>query len=134
MKLQFRVQKSAAFILDYLGDAQKFAQVHPIIYKIEELDENKYLAFERMPLGLFSIGISYPFSFRKKLAENTIIMYALVMKIAGIEISFEVQQEDGYCLVNEEVKFHSFLPIGIVMEPAMRKYHKILFENIEKQS
>ena len=134
MKLQFRVQKSAEFILAYLGDAQKFAQVHPIIEKIEITGENQYLAFEKLPLGFSAIGISYPFSLRKKLTENTIIMYALVMKIAGIEISFTVQQEEGYSLVNEEVKFHSFLPIGIIMKPAMRKYHKILFENIEKQN
>lgn len=66
MTLEFKVNKSANAVFEYLSDMQKFVSVHPIIYKIDPLGEEKYLVFEKLKL----LFIPWDFTYIVKLDAN----------------------------------------------------------------
>lgn len=58
-QLTFKIQKDAQTVLSYLTDTQKFVSVHPLIYKMKELNKNKYKVYESVKLGIFTYRFTY---------------------------------------------------------------------------
>jgi hypothetical protein len=52
MQLRHTVTKKADVVFEYLTDIQKFVVVHPVIFKIDKIKENSFLAFEKHLHGL----------------------------------------------------------------------------------
>ena len=48
MVVNYTSAKSIEEVFSFLSDMQKFAEVHPVIYKIEKKGENEYLFFEKL--------------------------------------------------------------------------------------
>lgn len=133
MLLTYKINKSAKDIFNYLSDMQQFESVHPIIYKIDKLAENKYHFFEKLPFGFLSINNDYKVQIDADAARNTIKMYAFVKKLIHINLLFTITEHNGYCIVNEEVNFKSILPLKPFLNPIFKTQHKLLFENMEKE-
>lgn len=80
MKLTFRLKKSSEFIYDHLTDMQKYVSVHPVIYKIDKLENDRYLVYETLKIAFIPISFKYPATIEKSLADKSVLMKATVFK------------------------------------------------------
>ncbi len=130
MKIRYRINQPLSVVFDHLTDVQKFVSVHPVIYKIEELAENKLLVFERLKLGFIPYSFTYTATINGDRKNSRVEMNATVMKFNKIKMIFEILPGDGFTVVEEEVDFKTALPIKGIMENIFRKQHEQLFRNI----
>lgn len=130
MTLTFRINKPTDFILDYLTDMQKFVSVHPVINRIKRIGNNRYLVFETLKLGSIPVSFTYPVTVESKLADKTVIFRATVLKLTKIEMTFVVQADRGFSVVEETIRFSAPLPVKAIMQRIFRKQHEQLFKNL----
>ena len=131
MKLSFRIKKQADFVYDYLTDMQKFASVHPLISKIDEIGHQKYLVHEYIRWGIIPVSFTYPVTIESYRAKNLILMQAVVMKLIKIEMVYVLSADDDFTVIDENITVKSPLPIKSIIERIFRKQHGLLFKNIE---
>ncbi len=131
MKLSFKINKAPELIFNYLTDMQKFVSVHPLITKIDKTNSDSYLVYETIKLGFIPISFAYPVTIESKQLDNIVIMRATVMKLAHIEMIFELKQENNFTIIEENINFKSLLPINSILGKIFKKQHKQLFQNIE---
>jgi carbon monoxide dehydrogenase subunit G len=131
MQLRYKVTKKANVVFEYLTDMQKFVAVHPVIFKIDKIKENSFLAHEKLSFGIVNIKFNYPFTIEKNKADNEIIMRATVMKLIQIEIRFNLIEAEEYTTIEEKIIFKSIFPIKFMVQSIFFEQHKLLFKNIE---
>lgn len=131
MKLSFRIHKNAEFVFAYLTDMQKFASVHPVISKIENLADEHYLVHETLKFGFVPFSFTYPATIEKNSLKKTITIRATVFKLTKIEMKFVLKTNNDYTIIEEEIYFKSLLPIKLIMQSIFKKQHTELFKNIE---
>jgi len=131
MKIDYRIDQPAEVVFDYLTDMQKFVTVHPIIYRIDDLGENKYLVFEKLNFGFIPYSFTYYASVRADHDNSIVTITATVMKIVKIEMIYTIRSEGNKTLLNEVINFSSVLPVKPVMKKIFREQHEQLFKNIE---
>ncbi|QHT70769.1 hypothetical protein GXP67_31035 [Rhodocytophaga rosea] len=131
MKLSFIINKPANIIFDYLTDMQKFVSVHPVITKINPIENNTYLVYETLKIGFIPISFTYPVTVESNRVEKTITIRATVMRLTNIEMNFIIKEDKAFCIVEETIHFQSPLPLQSIMESIFKKQHRLLFNNIE---
>jgi carbon monoxide dehydrogenase subunit G len=129
-KLTFKVQKDVNTVKDYLSDAEKFVSVHPLIYKMKHLGENKYKVFEKIDIGNIPYRFTYMAYFT--IDENSVRIDAQVMGLTKIAIHFSFSEKGGYTQITENLEINSILPIKSFMYSLFEKQHQIMFNTIEK--
>lgn len=129
MNLKFNVKQPLAVVFDYLTDMQKFVSVHPVIFKINRLDGNNYLVYEKLNF------IPFPFTYKVTVTGNsgngTVTIKALVIKMVKIEMNYTLKELEGFTQINEVIHFETFLPVKSIMGKIFKTQHKKLFMNIE---
>ncbi len=130
MKISYKINQPLPIVFDHLTDVEKFVSVHPVIYKIERLAENKLLVYERLKFGFITYSFTYTATIVGDTESHSVEMFATVMKINKIKMTFKIIPGDGFTLVEEEVNFKTFFPIKGMMENIFRKQHAQLFRNI----
>jgi hypothetical protein len=111
---------------------QKFVSVHPIIYKAEPLGENRYKIYEKLPLLLIPMDVTYIVLLEEDRKIMRVKYSTTVKKLVHINMHFDISGDSKSCVVNEVVNFDSFLPVKQVMKSIFRKQHQLLFLNIDK--
>jgi hypothetical protein len=106
--------------------------VHPVINKVNYLGKDKYLIFETLKFGFIHISFTYPAVIESDYESKQVVMKAVVMKVAFIEMVFAINETNGYSMVEEDIKFKSTLPIKPILRQIFIKQHRQLFKNIEK--
>lgn len=134
MILKFKIDKSPKFVYDYLTDMTKFVRVHPVITKIDKIGDTEYLIHETLKLGFLPLNFTYPVSIDQNSVEKTMEMNAIVMKLTKIKLKFSITPEDDFTTIEEKISIKSMLPIKSILQSIFRKQHKILFQNIERES
>lgn len=134
MILKFKIDKSPKLVYDYLTDMTKFVRVHPVITKIDKIGDTEYLIHETLKLGFLPLNFTYPVSIDQNSVEKTVEMNAIVMKLTKIKLKFSITPEDEFTIIEEKISIKSMLPIKSILQSIFRKQHKILFQNIERES
>lgn len=130
MILHFTVNKPVAFVFEQLSNMDKFIEIHPVIYKIKDLGQNRYLIFEKLKFGFVPYAFTYPASVTPDVANKRVAMRAVVMKLVTISIVFEMKTEGDTTLVKETVAFKSLLPLHPVLKLIFKKQHAQFFLNM----
>ena len=130
MILQHKIGKPPAVVFDYLTDMLKFVSVHPVIHKMDRLNSHDYLVHETLKVGPIPISFTYPATVNSSDDRKSVIMSAVVMRVARIEMTFLIREIPTGTVVDEEVVFASLLPIEFIMQRIFRKQHTRLFENL----
>lgn len=131
MQLTFRIKKPSALVYDYLTDMQKFASVHPLISKIQEIGHPKYLVHEFIKLGYFPVSFTYPVTIESHPVKNLIYMHAVIMKLTKIEMVYQLKSDGNDTVIEENITIISLLPVKSTLQRIFRKQHGLLFKNIE---
>ncbi len=130
MHLTHTLHASADFIFDHLTDMQKFRSVHPIITKIVHLDDGQYRAYEKLPLPMFSMNITYPFRLSYDRVHHTVHMKAVVMRFIDIVIDVKINQLPDHTLIDELIDIRAPWPLPYFIKGVFRRQHDQLFANI----
>jgi carbon monoxide dehydrogenase subunit G len=149
MTLHYHLNQPAAVVFDCLTDMQKFASVHPVIYRVEEKSASNYLVYERLKMLFIPVSFTYPVKVESDILTQApsvskglpaarqdsftgkIRMDSLVKGMAKIEIHFSIREENGNTTVEETLVFSSRLPIKKMFQRLFKKQHAKLFRNIE---
>jgi carbon monoxide dehydrogenase subunit G len=131
MKLSFRINKSADVVFDYLTDMQKFVSVHPVITKINKTGDDSYLVYETLKFGFIPFSFKYPVTIESMQGDKVVIIRATVMKLTKIEMTFVLNGDKDFTVVEENIQFKSPLPVNSIMQNIFKKQHGQLFKNIE---
>jgi carbon monoxide dehydrogenase subunit G len=131
MKLSFRIKKDADLVFDYLTDMQKYVSVHPVIYRIDDKGNERYLVHETLKLGFIPFSFTYPVTIEKNVSDKTVIIRATVFRLTKIEMRFVVKSDGDHTSIEEEIRFRSPLPVKFMMQRIFKKQHRQLFDNME---
>lgn len=131
MLLNYKLNKPADLIFDCLTNMTRFVALHPVIEKVNYLGNDKFKIFETLKLGFIPISFTYPAVIESDYESKQVVMKAVVMKIAFIEMVFTINEKYGYSIVEEQIKFKCALPIKSIMQQVFIKQHALLFKNIE---
>jgi len=134
MNLNFIVNKPIETVFEYLTDMQKFASIHPVISKIDNVSPNRFLVHETLKLGFIPFSFTYPVTIEHNFNDKKIIIKATVMKLTKIEMIYHLRTENNFTIIDETIIIKSPLPIKTIMETIFRKQHTIMFKNIEAQN
>jgi carbon monoxide dehydrogenase subunit G len=131
-KLTFKIDKDVPTTIKYLTETDKFVSVHPLIYKMKDLNNNNYKVYERVKIGFFT----YNFSYFAKITqiENSLQIFASVMGLTKLTMLFNFHIEGNKTIIIEELTIQSILPIKKFMTNLVAKQHKEMFENINDSS
>ncbi|MCE3226105.1 MAG: hypothetical protein K0S32_656 [Bacteroidetes bacterium] len=132
MEIEFTISKPGHIVYEYLSDMQKFVSVHPIIFRIDPLGDNRYLVFERLKVLFVPYTFNYIVTVDGNKHENKITISTTVKKMVHIKMEFHIQESEGVSKVKEKVEFRSFLPVKPIMRKIFREQHGLLFSNIGK--
>jgi carbon monoxide dehydrogenase subunit G len=131
MKLTFKIHKNIDLVFDHLTDMQKFVSVHPVISKIDNTADKKYLVHETLKFGFIPFSFTYPVTIENSISDKIVVIRATVFKLTKIEMKFVLKADNGHTIIDEEIQFKSPLPVKFIMESIFKKQHDQLFKNIE---
>lgn len=131
-KLTFKIDKDIPTTLKYFTEVHKFVSVHPLIYKMTDLNNNNYKVYERVRFGLFY----YRFSYYAKIEQidNSLRIYASVMGLTKLTMLFNFHIEENKTIIIEELTIQSILPIKKFMTNLITKHHQEMFKNINNST
>jgi carbon monoxide dehydrogenase subunit G len=131
MKLTFSLTADPQAVFRYLSQPELFVKVHPVVYKMEPLGDQRYKVFEKMKFSLFQFSFTYEAVVKSDSIQRNVDIAAVVRKHTKIEMLYVVKPGNHGTIVEEEVNIKSPLPIRRFMEKFIRRQHNIMFENID---
>lgn len=132
MILKYTINQSPETIYEYLTDMTKFVSVHPVITKMSKKGNHIYKVFETIRVGFIPVSFTYAATIYGSREKGHIRMQARVMRMADVDMVFDIQEAHGGSIVLEEIQIKSFLPVKSQLEKIFREQHALLFENISK--
>ncbi|MBK8241967.1 MAG: hypothetical protein IPK88_00965 [Saprospiraceae bacterium] len=133
IELSFTIQKTSAFIYEYLTDMQKFLKVHPIITQIDSNGNDSYIIHETLKFLFIPCSFTYPVTIESKPFEKIVIMRATILKFTKIEMTFVLKAYSDFTVVEENIQIQSPFPIQSIIHRIFKKQHNHLFKNIEME-
>jgi carbon monoxide dehydrogenase subunit G len=130
MILNFKVNKPADLVFEYLTDVKKFVTIHPVISKIDYLGSNSYLVYETLKFGFIHFSFTYPVTIDSNYVGKRIIIKAAIMKLVKIEMNFKIESHKDFTTIYEIISIKTFLPVKFIIKYIFTKQHKQLFDNM----
>jgi len=128
--LFFTCNKPVDQVIAVLGDMQRFAQVHPIIQRIEPMGDQGYLVHETVRFGPIPYSFTYPVVVHMDRAAGRVRVEATIQRMTHMTMEFNVEADGGGSKITETVEIHSPLPIKSYLLKLLRTQHTQLFKNI----
>lgn len=133
IQIDHAIQAPASVVWSYLSDLNKFAEVHPIICRVDTYGDGAYRLYEKLPLGPFSFRFSYPVRVTLDLKESIIRYESTVLGIARLDMRFHIVDRGDHSVTHEVVEIRSRLPVERYTASECYKYHQMTFTNIEER-
>lgn len=132
MKLNYVLTKNIDTVFSYLTNMEKYAAIHPVISKIDSLDNNHYLVHETLRICFIPISFTYPVTLKIDSTQNRIEMNAVVMKVNKVFMTFQISQNDKNTLVKEQITFKTLPGSSFILKKIFKKQHQLFFKNLEE--
>lgn len=135
LTLNFQIPKSPEYVFEYLSQAERFVEVHPLIYKMEAISDHDFLVFEKiLVLGFIPYAFIYPASIYASKESGKVQMKANIQGKVWVTMDFVITGEENAnsSQVVETVTFRTKLPVAGIMKSLFKRQHQKLFANIAK--
>ena len=133
MILHFELPHPASKVIEYLSDPIKFTRVHPLIEKMEPVDEGVFKVYEKVKMGPFFYTFTYKAVVDVNLQAGIVRIKISVKKLTHIVLSFIITPTEKGCKIEEEIHIWSVLPIQRYMNKLFEDQHALLFANINRE-
>jgi carbon monoxide dehydrogenase subunit G len=133
MVLNYSLTKPAEEVYTYLSDMNKFAEVHPVIYKAEQLGESEYVCFEKIKFGFIPFDFKYKVYLKNSIVNNYIEMDSPIRKGVHLQLKFSLTTINNKTEITETILIKANFIVRMIFQNIIRKVHKQLFTNIENQ-
>lgn len=127
--LHFTCNKPVDEVVAVLGDMQRFAQVHPIIQRIEPRGGEGYLVHETVSFGPIPYSFTYPVVVHMDHAAARVRIEATIQRMTRMTMDFKVEPDGVGSKITETVEIRSPLPIKGYLLKLLRTQHTQLFKN-----
>jgi carbon monoxide dehydrogenase subunit G len=117
-------------VIAVLGDMQRFAQVHPIIQRIEPLGDQDYLVHLTVSFGPITYSFTYPVVVFVDRDTASVRIEATIQRITRMKMDFKVEPDGSGSKISETVEIRSPLPIKGYLLKLLRTQHTQLFKNM----
>lgn len=131
MILNFSSTHSPEYVYESLTNADKFVDVHPIIYKMDKIGKESYKVYEKVNFGFFPYRFTYLATIKGNPSEKTINIFATIKKITKVNMEFKITKSDTGCQIEEMITILTPLPIKNYLRKLFKEQHTLLFENIQ---
>lgn len=128
--MTFHVNKSAEEVFNYISQPDLFVSIHPVIYKIQELEIGNWKIFEKLHFAGIPFSFSYPASIQCDSVSRQININAVVKNIVAIDLIFQIQKNVDASKVFEQVKITSLFPVHPFVKSVFLKQHQVLFNKL----
>jgi carbon monoxide dehydrogenase subunit G len=133
MILTYSLNKPAEEIYPYLSDMQKFVEVHPVIYKAEQLGEAEYLCYEKIRFVFIPFDFSYKVNLRNLSLNNYVEMDSNIQKGVYLQLQFNLLSNNDQTEIKETINIKANFFVRMIFQNTIRKVHKKLFINIQNK-
>lgn len=133
MKLMHTLHTSPAVVFTYLTDMNLFASIHPVISKIVDKGNGRYLVYETLKLGPFPFSFTYPVEIHHDFSKFFVHMKAIIFKLTTVEMSFTLSAENGITTIEENIHVKSMPLLNSLTVGVIKTQHEVLFRQLAKQ-
>lgn len=111
-------------LFPFFSDANKFVDIHPVIYKCQHLKDSDFQLFERLKLiGNLGFSFSYPVTFTAIHDKQQVTMTSQIRKGVHLELLFDFKAIEGKTILTESVTFTGPFFIRPLFIPFLAKVH-----------
>ena len=103
-------------IFEYLSNMQQFVKAHPIISKIEPLQNEKHLILETIKLGPSPISFTYTVPLQMDNENSSILIKTAITKLTKVKMTFKQHQSHESTIIHDEINFNSILPLIDILQ------------------
>ena len=132
MVLNYIITKPVDQVYQCLTDMQKFAEVHPVIYKVEQLSKTEFLFYEKIKIVFIPFSFNYKVNLKISLMTKPVEVDSQVQKGVYLTLKFLLQEKNNQTEVQEEINIKANVFIKIIFKVILKNAHKKLFQNIDK--
>ena len=133
MKLNYMIPASVEDVFPFFADLKKFVDVHPIIFRVDDLGSNEYLFYEKMEFFLFNYTFTYKVVLESVDLNRSVTMYSSVQRGVYLHLTFSFSQEESQTKISEIVRVEAYSFIRAFFKPILRKSHLKLVNEISKR-
>lgn len=130
MILTFQLQQPASLVYDHLADAQKFSAIHPVIYKVQQLNEEEYKFYECLRIFNIPFRFTYLVNIRPQPEKQRIEMSSEVKRGVHLRLDFSLSSVNDKTVVEEKVHIKAPPIIHQIFSAILVKAHRQLFHNL----
>lgn len=131
--MTFIVRKSPDDVFNYISQPDLFVAIHPVIYKINELEKGSWRIFEKLRFAGIPLSFNYPASMQCDATSRDINMQAVVMNVVAISLSFQINEHKENTRINEHITIKSIFPVHPVIKQVFKNKHKEMFDFLNRQ-
>ena len=133
MILHFEYPHPATNLIGILSDPIRFTKAHPLIEKMEPLEEGVFKVYETVKMGPFSFAFTYKATVDVNFEEGIVSIRISVKKLTHIDLIFKITPMAEGCSIEEHIYIRSVLPIHRYMNKLFEEQHAVLFANINRE-
>jgi hypothetical protein len=130
--MAFNVCKSSDEVFKYISQPELFVAIHPVIYKIQELEHGSWKIFEKLRFAGIPFSFCYPATMQCDSVSREISMKAKVMSVVSIDLTFQIQDQQETTRIHELITINSIFPIHPLIKQVLISKHRIMFEKLNQ--
>lgn len=128
---RYTINKPVENVFPCLSDMQKFADVHPVVYKVEQLGEKEYLFYEKIKILFIPIRFTYNVKIESMEVNKQVSVYSTIIKGIFLHLNFTFETKGSQTEVEETFTIKAPFIIQQLFLLIIVDVHKKLFKNIE---
>lgn len=132
MILNHSIAKPIEAVYSCLSEMDKFAEVHPVVYKAEKIGETEYRFYEKIKFVFIPFDFTYKVNLTSTVPNNYVEMESNVQKGVHLQLKFSLQTKNNVTEVEETIIIKANPLVRLVFQSVIKRVHKKLFKHISE--
>ncbi len=133
MILNHSVSKPIDHVYSCLSDMEKFATVHPVVFKVEKIGDSEYKFYEKIKFVFIPFHLNYKVNLTSTVPNNYVEMESNVQKGVHLQLKFSLQAKNDVTEVEETILIKANPIVRLIFQNVVKRVHKNLFKNIAEK-
>ena len=130
MILNHSIAKPIELVYSCLSEMDKFAEVHPVVYKVEKIGEAEFKFYEKIKFAFIPFAFNYKVNLTSIVPNKYVEMESNVQKGVHLQLKFSLQTKNNVTEVEEIILIKANFLVRILFQNTIKRVHKKLFKKI----